>query len=73
MKTKVYGTPKAAKLVGVHYLTLHRWISEGKIKPNGIPLADGRVLYQWTDQDIQNAKKVKEETRLGRPPKTKTP
>ena len=35
---KVYGTPKAAKLVGVHYLTLHRWIGEKKIKPNGITL-----------------------------------
>src|SRR6266566_5714781 len=66
---KVYGTPKAAKLVGVHYLTLHRWIGEKKIKPNGITLADGRTLYQWTEKDIETAKKIKAETKLGRPPK----
>jgi len=69
MKPKVYGTPRVAKLVGIHYLTLHRWISEGKIKPHGIPLADGRVLYQWTEKDIETAKKIKAETKLGRPPK----
>lgn len=66
-----YGTPAVAKMVGIHYVTLHRWIADGKIKPHGIELADGRMLYQWTDADIAKAKALKGETKLGRPPKSK--
>jgi predicted site-specific integrase-resolvase len=70
-KTKFYGTPAAAKLVGVHYLTLHRWLEAGKVKPKGIELADGRKLWQWTDEDIEKARKFKAEQKLGRPAKAK--
>ena len=70
-KAKTYGTPAAAKLIGVHYLTLHRWLEAGKVKPKGIELADGRKLWQWTDDDIEKARAVKAEQKLGRPPKTK--
>ena len=66
-----YGTPAVAKMIGIHYVTLHRWIHAGRIKPRGIKLADGRVLYQWTDADIAKAKALKAETKLGRPPKAK--
>jgi predicted site-specific integrase-resolvase len=68
---KTYGTPAVAKMVKIHYVTLHRWIADGKIKPHGIELADGRTLYQWTDADIEKAKKLKAENKPGRPPKAK--
>jgi len=70
-KAKIYGTPAAAKLIGVHYLTLHRWLEAGKVKPKGIDLADGRKLWQWTDEDIEKAKRFKAGQKLGRPPKAK--
>jgi predicted site-specific integrase-resolvase len=56
---KTYGTPKAAKLIGVSFATIHRWLRDGKISPQGFELADGRMLWQWTDADISKAKKVK--------------
>jgi predicted site-specific integrase-resolvase len=68
---KTYGTPAVAKMVKVHYVTLHRWIAAGKIKPHGIELADGRTLYQWTDADIEKAKALKAKSKPGRKPKAK--
>lgn len=56
---KYYGTRQAAKIVGVHFLTLHRWIAEKKIKPKGVPLPEGKTLYQWSDADIAKAKELK--------------
>lgn len=56
---KTYGTPQAAKKIGVSFITLHRWLKAGKIRPQGITLADGRILWRWTDADIAKGKKVK--------------
>jgi predicted site-specific integrase-resolvase len=70
-KAKTYGTPAAAELIGVHYLTLHRWLQAGKVDARAIELADGRKLWQWTDDDIEKAKAFKAGQKLGRPPKPK--
>lgn len=64
-------TPEAAKILGVHHLTLHRWIKQGLIEPKSVSYSGGRRLYQWTDADIEKARKVKGEQKLGRPPKKK--
>jgi predicted site-specific integrase-resolvase len=29
---KIYSTPQAAKKIGVSFITLHRWIRDGKIQ-----------------------------------------
>jgi predicted site-specific integrase-resolvase len=55
---KTFGTPQAAKKIGVSFITLHRWLRDGKIRPQGIPL-DGRTLWRWTDADIAKGRKVK--------------
>ena len=68
---KTYSTPKAAKLIGVHFVTVHRWLAEGLIKPASVELEDGRRLWRWTDADIAAAKKLKAERKSGPKPKAK--
>jgi predicted site-specific integrase-resolvase len=67
-KRAKYTTPQAAKLIGVSFPTLHRWLRDEKIRPQGIPLA-GRTVWIWRDADIARGKKVKEQQRPG--PKVK--
>jgi len=69
---KIYSTPKAAKLIGIHYVTLHRWLGEGVIKPASIELEDGRKLWRWTDADIAEAIKLKASRQSGPKPKSQT-
>ena len=55
---RTYTTPQAAKKIGVSFITLHRWLRDGKIHPEAIPL-QGRTLWLWTDVDIAKGLKVK--------------
>jgi len=55
---KIYSTPQAAKKIGVSFITLHRWLRDGKIRPQGIRL-QGRTLWLWKDADIAKGRKVK--------------
>ena len=66
---KTYGTPKAAQLIGVSFATIHRWLRDKKIRPQGIPLDDGRMLWRWTDADIAKGRKVKAAQKPGPKPK----
>jgi hypothetical protein len=69
MKTKkVYTTPQAAKKIGVSFITLHRWLRDGKIRPQGIRL-QGRTLWLWTDADMAKGRKVKAAQKPGPKPK----
>jgi len=67
---KIYSTPKAAKLIGIHNVTLHRWLAEGIIKPASVELGDGRKLWRWTDADIASAIKLKADRQPGPKPKS---
>lgn len=64
---KFYTTRQASKMVGVHFLTLHRMLQAGKIKPKSIPLPGGKNFWQWSDADIAKAKTLKQAK--GRPRK----
>jgi predicted site-specific integrase-resolvase len=66
--TKTYTTPQAAKKIGVSFITLHRWIRDGKIHPQAVPLQN-RTLWLWTDTDIARGRKVKVEQKPGPKPK----
>jgi predicted DNA-binding transcriptional regulator AlpA len=66
---KTYGTPQAAKLIGVSFATIHRWLRDKKIRPQGISLGDGRILWRWTDADIAKGRKVKASQKPGPKPK----
>lgn len=60
MKTKrTYSTPQAARKIGVSFITLHRWLRDGKIRPSQAIPFQGRTLWLWTDADIAKGKKVK--------------
>lgn len=50
---KTYSTQRAAKMAGIHWVTLHRWLADGKVRPSiAIPL-DGRTLWRWSQRDIE--------------------
>jgi predicted site-specific integrase-resolvase len=66
---KTYSTPQAARKIGVSFITLHRWLRDGKIRASqAIPL-EGRTLWLWTDADIAKGRKVKAAQKPGPKPK----
>jgi predicted site-specific integrase-resolvase len=60
MKTKrTYSTKEVAREVGIHWVTLLRWISDGKVRPSlGMPM-NGQTLWRWTDSDVERVRKFK--------------
>ena len=69
---KTYSTQQAAKLVGVSYITLRRWLSHGKIRSSVAVPFDGRTLWRWTLADVERARKVKAAQKPGPKPKGRT-
>jgi predicted site-specific integrase-resolvase len=66
---KTYSTPQAARKIGVSFITLHRWLRDGKIRPSvAIPVRN-RTLWAWTDADIAKGRRVKSTQKPG--PKSK--
>lgn len=66
---KMYTTPQAAKKIGVSFLTIHRWLRDGKIRPSQAISLRGRTLWLWTDGDIAKGRKVKAAQKPGPKPK----
>jgi hypothetical protein len=70
---KTHSTKEAAKLIGVHSLTVHRWIRDAKIRPSvALPMGGGNTLWRWTDADIAKGRKVKVAQKPGPKPKKVT-
>ncbi len=67
-------TAEAAKRVGIHPVTLQRWIAAGKVKAPA-PRLVGAVGYRlWTARDVESLKKTKGQIHRkgrGRKPKPK--
>ena len=59
--SRTYSTKEAAKRVGVHWMTLHKWIAAGKVRPSEQIGMNGGKHWRWTEQDIQKVRKYKEE------------
>jgi hypothetical protein len=56
---KTYSTQRVASLIGVHWVTLRRWLVAKKVRPSiAIPL-EGRTLWRWTKADVQAAREYK--------------
>ena len=68
-----YSTQQAAKKVGIHSVTLHRWLAAKKVRPTiAVPMDGGRTLWRWTEKDIAKLEKLKKATyRKGRGRKPK--
>ena len=69
---KTYSTKQAAKKVGVHWVTLHKWRAAGKVRASHQIGMNGGKHWRWTEQDIKAARKFKAENyRKGRGRKKK--
>jgi len=68
---KNYSTEQAAKKIGIHLITLRRWLGKALIRPSiAIPMR-GKTLWRWTLADIERAKKLKGTFPSGPKPKRK--
>ena len=56
-------------MVGVSYVTLRRWLADGKIKPSVAVPYDGRTLWRWSLADVERARRVKAAQKPGPKPK----
>jgi len=66
---KTYSTKQAAKLIGVHFVTLKRWLAARKIRPSiGTPM-NGRTLWRFTDTDVDKFRRFKGTQKTGPKPK----
>jgi excisionase family DNA binding protein len=56
---KQYSTREAAKKLGLHLITIQKYIAAGKIPmpPLSTSIGGGKVRV-WTDQDIEKAREV---------------
>lgn len=66
-------TAEVAAHVGVHRVTLERWLSSGKVKGPETTRIGGHNYRMWTDRDIERVKRFKEKFyRKGRGRKKKS-
>jgi len=67
-------TAQIAKAVGIHRVTLERWLSSGKVQsPKTVRIGDG-TFRQWTTADLERVRKYKQQNYRkgrGRKPKPK--
>ena len=66
---KFYTTREAAKLIGIGFRTLNRWIAAGRIKPSQSVQAGTREMFLWTESEIAAGRKIKATLKPGRQPK----
>ncbi len=66
---RAYSTKQAAKLIGVHRVTLQRWIAEGAVKPSESMKLDGGKVWLWTPADLEKARRFKATQKRGPKPR----
>ena len=58
MQMKQYSTREAAEKLGLHLVTIQTYIAEGKIPaPPLLKVGKGKLRI-WTDEDIENVRKI---------------
>ncbi len=67
-----YSTVQVARMLGVHKVTLQRWLLDGKVaEPNRVRIGniESRI---WTDSDVEHVRRYKQKNyRKGRGRKPK--
>lgn len=57
---RTYSTDEVAKEIGVHRMTLQRWLTKGLVRPSvSVPLKGQRTLWRWTKGDLSKVRKLK--------------
>ncbi len=54
-----YSTSEAARELGIHPITLHRWVLQGSINAPQKQRIGGVVVRLWTVRDIERVRKYK--------------
>ncbi len=71
----MYSTEEAAKLAGVHRVTLLHWLASGKVRTSQNIAMSGKTYRRWTDADMNRLRRYKEKNyykgRGGSKPKAK--
>jgi predicted adenine nucleotide alpha hydrolase (AANH) superfamily ATPase len=71
---RMLSTAQVARDIGVHKVTLIRWLLDGKVKePRRVKQA-GQEIRIWNDRDVERVRKYKQENYRkgrGRKPKPK--
>lgn len=56
---RTHSTKEVAEKVGVHPITLHKWVAAGKVRPSQRLGAKGDL--RWTDEDVERVGQYKKE------------
>jgi predicted site-specific integrase-resolvase len=68
---QTFSTNEVAKAVGIHRITLQRWLDHGWIKPSiEVPLKN-RTMWRWTTADVEKARRFKGTLKTGPKPRQK--
>lgn len=54
-----YSTKDAAKLAGISWITLRRWLAASKVRPSVTIPTEGRNFYRWTRADVSKLRTFK--------------
>ena len=71
---KIHSTGTVAKMVGVHVVTLKRWLLDGKVSEPRRVRTGGFEARLWTNRDVERVRRYKEKfyrKGRGRKPKKK--
>ena len=58
-RRQIYSTAEVARIVGVHKVTLVRWLLAGRLEEPRRSSLGGQVLRLWSDRDLARAKAFK--------------
>jgi DNA-binding transcriptional MerR regulator len=53
-----YSTKQAAKMAGIHPVTLRRWVAAKKIKASQRVDLDRQTHWRWTDRDVERVRRM---------------
>jgi len=56
---KTYSTKEAARQVGIHWVTLLRWLADGRVSASEEIGMNGGKHWRWTAGDIEKIKEFK--------------
>lgn len=57
---KLYTLKQAARISGIHRVTLQRWVSSGKAKPSYTVKLEGKALHLFTPAAVKRLRNLKE-------------